>query len=117
MLTTVFIKRHMQSGSEKEFFALIKDLRFNAMGHEGYISGETLVSTTNPQELMVISRWQSREDWASWKESEARKSIDRDLEKLQTQPTEYRSFVHRKFRLNVQKGFPETEDKIALAGS
>jgi heme-degrading monooxygenase HmoA len=111
MLTIVFIKRHMQAGAEKEFFALIKKLRSNAMGHDGYISGETLVSTDDPQELLVISRWQSREDWAAWKESDARKSIDTSLEKLQTKPTEYKSYVFNKFRLSVQSGFPKTEGK------
>jgi len=117
MLTTVFIKRHMAVGSDKEFLALVKKLRVNAMEHAGYISGETLVSTDDPQELLVISRWQSREDWNDWKESDARKSIDEALGKLQTQPTEYRSFVFSKFRLTVQRGFPKTEEEIAQAGT
>jgi heme-degrading monooxygenase HmoA len=109
MLITVFIKRHMQAGTEKEFFSLIKKLRFNAMGHEGYISGETLVSTDDLLELLVISKWQSREEWAGWKASGERKSIDAALEKPQTKPTEYESYVFKKFRLSVQKGFPEPE--------
>jgi len=117
MLTTVFIKRQMAPGSDKEFLALIKKLRINAMEHAGYISGETLVSTDDPQELLVISRWQSREDWNDWKESDVRKSIDAALEKLQAEPTEYRSFVFSKFRLTVQKGFPKTEGEIALTGT
>ncbi len=112
MLITVFIKRHMKAGTEKEFFSLIKKLRFNAMDHEGFISAETMVSTDDPQEFLVISRWQSREDWASWKESEERKSIVATLEKLQTKPTEYESYVFKKFRLSVQKGFPEPEGQV-----
>jgi heme-degrading monooxygenase HmoA len=109
MLITVFIKRHMRKGTEKAFFSLIKKLRFNAMGYEGYISGETMVSTDDPQGLLVISRWQSREDWTGWKESGERKSIDAALEKLQTKPTAYESYVFKKFRLSIQKDFPEPE--------
>ena len=76
MLVKVFIKRNIKEGKEKEVFALIKKLRFKAMNQEGYISGENLVSTNDPQELMVVSTWQSIENWTKWKESDERKNID-----------------------------------------
>ena len=107
MLVKVFIKRNIKEGKEKEVFALIKKLRFKAMNQEGYISGENLVSTNDPQELMVVSTWQSIENWTKWKESDERKNIDAQLEELQSAPTAYESFVFSKYRISVQTGFSD----------
>ncbi len=104
MLVKIFIRRHIKEGKDKEVFALLKKLRFNAMNYAGYISGETLISTEDHQEIMVISTWHSMEKWASWKESEGRKVLDAQLEELQEEPTEYEPYVFSKYRLSVQTG-------------
>ena len=70
MFVKVFIKRPIKEGEDDQAFSLLKKLRTIAMDHQGYISGETLVNVENPQELMVISTWQSLEDWERWRESE-----------------------------------------------
>ena len=107
MLVKVFIKRHIKEGKDMEVFAFLKKLRINAMNQDGYISGETLISTNNHQKILVISIWQSLENWIRWKESEERKSIDALLEELQVDPTEYESYVISKYRLSVKEGFPD----------
>jgi heme-degrading monooxygenase HmoA len=109
MLVKIFIRRHIKAGKDKEVFALLKKLRFNAMSHAGYISGETLISTEEPQEIMVISTWHSMEKWSSWKESEGRKALDAQLEELQEEPTEYEPYVFSKYRLSVQTGFQDPD--------
>ncbi|MCP4104054.1 MAG: antibiotic biosynthesis monooxygenase [Desulfobacteraceae bacterium] len=106
MLVKVFIKRQVTEENNAEFIGLLKKLRFKAMDQEGYISSETLVSTEDFKQVMVISTWQSLEDWNTWKESEERKNIDNQLEKLQTEPTAYEAYVFNKYRLSVKEGFP-----------
>jgi heme-degrading monooxygenase HmoA len=107
MKVRVFIRRKFKEGKDMVAFRLLKKIRLNAMEYEGYISGETLVSTNDPQEIMVISTWQNMEDWNSWKESEDRKTIDALLEELQTTPTLYESFVFSKYRLSAKTGFAD----------
>ena len=107
MRVRVFIRRKIEEGKDTEAFRLLKKIRLNAMEYEGYISGETLVRTNDPQEIMVISTWQNMEDWNSWKESEDRKTIDALLEELQTMPTLYESFVISKYRLHAKTGFAD----------
>ncbi len=107
MLVKVFIKRNIKEGKEKEVFALIKKLRFKAMDQEGYISGENLVSTDNPQELMVVSTWQGLENWNKWKKSDGRKNIEVQLEEFQSAPATCESFVFNKHRISVQTGFSD----------
>ncbi len=105
MVVKVFIKRQVREGSAMEAFDLLKKLRSNAMNSQGYISGETLVSTNDQSEIMVVSIWHSIQDWTRWKESAERKTIDAQLEELQVKPTVYEPFVFSKYRLAVMKGF------------
>jgi len=107
MLVKVIIKRHFKEGTETDFLSLLKKMRFAAMNQEGYISGETLVSTDNPQKVIIISSWQSKEDWASWISSDTRTTIDSELQKLQVEPSAYEPYVFHKYRLAVKKGFPK----------
>ena len=112
VLTKVYIKRQIKEGKDKEFFDLLKKLRTEAMHQLGYISGETLINTDNAQVIMVVSSWQSLEDWKSWKDHPARKEIDGLLEELQVKPTAYESFAHSKYRVFVKKGFPRPPSSV-----
>jgi len=99
----VFIKRNSAAAS-------------HSRNQEGYISGETLVSTDDPQEFIVISTWQSLEDWITWRDSKKRREIDSKIKAYQIKPTTYESYVFRKYRISVQKGFPKAEGRFAILG-
>lgn len=107
MIVKVFIRRHLKEGNDREAFALLKKIRLKAMEYEGYISGETLVNTDDPQEIMVISTWQSMDNWNTWKESQDRKNIDALLDALQAAPTSYESFILSKYRLSAKTAFAD----------
>ena len=110
MLVKVFIQRPIQEGKDREAFALLKEMRSIAMNQSGYVTGETLVNTEDPQDMVVISTWQSLEDWEKWRESEERKAINTSLLAIQAEPTSYRTYTFRKYRISVKKGFPEALD-------
>jgi heme-degrading monooxygenase HmoA len=110
MFVKVFIQRPIKEGKDREAFTLLKKLRSNAMNHQGYVTGETLVSTEDPQEMVVVSTWHSLEDWERWKESEDRKAIDALLLEIQAEPTSYRTYTFSKYRLSVKKGLPDALD-------
>lgn len=111
MIVKVLIKRHVEADNERQIFELLKQMRASATKQEGYISGETLVNTKDPQEFIVISTWQSMEDWIGWRDSTERKEIDSKIEAFQIEPTSYDSYVFRKYRISVQKGFPKAEGR------
>ena len=62
----VIIKRTVPPEKEKALLELVTELRMGASGQDGYISGETLRSTTNPNEYIVISVWDSEAFWLAW---------------------------------------------------
>ena len=82
---------------------MLKLMRAKAMDYDGHISGETLISATNPMEVMVVSNWENLECWAEWKKSQSRANIDAKLEGLQEKPTEYEPFVSSKYWLTIKE--------------
>jgi len=48
-------------------------LRSLATVQPGYISGQTMVNVHNPNEMIIISTWASKEDWNNWYGSDIRR--------------------------------------------
>jgi heme-degrading monooxygenase HmoA len=69
----VLIKRRFKEGYFNEINNVIKEVRFGAMDHKGYISSETLWDHEDPFRVVVASNWRSIEHWNNWKNSELRK--------------------------------------------
>ena len=93
MQAKILIKRKFKKGKKNEIIAMLKELRSMAMQQPGYISGETLSSSDQPQTLMVISSWQDMESWQSWRENNTRKTLEQMLSTYQESETEYQEFV------------------------
>ena len=92
-MVKVMIKRHIKEGKVKDVFALLKEQRFKAMNHRGHLKGETLMQYQNPHCLLVISSWQSMENWLAWKESQDRRENEAKMEQFLESPTEYDEYI------------------------
>jgi len=93
MLVKIFIKRRFKTGKVKEINALLRDFRSGAMTQAGYVSGETLVSQEDPQNVLVIGTWQNMESWLAWKGNPRRQEFETMLEMYQEGPTQYEAYV------------------------
>ncbi len=83
MAIDVMIKRKVKPGRQaKELVPLILHLRALANYQPGYISGTTLSNLEHPEECMVISRWESIDDWNRWRQSKQRSEIEQKIEML-----------------------------------
>jgi len=92
MAVKVFIKRQVPEEKAREIIPLVRQMRSLATNHEGYISGETLRNLERPEEFMVISTWQSSQDWKEWIQSEGRKEIQGKIDSILGGETEYQIF-------------------------
>ena len=106
MLVKVIIRRTVAKGKEKEFFETVKQLRFAAMHHQGYISGETLMGARNTRDVVTISKWESLEDWETWQKNNTRNAIEKELEALQETPAQIEPYIFLKFTAAANLGFP-----------
>ena len=92
MLAKVLIKRRFKKGKAKEVLALLNEFRAGAMNRKGYVSGHTLVGADDPQTLLVISTWQSSDDWKKWLQSEERNKVQSKIDALLGGETKYDIF-------------------------
>jgi len=94
MAIDVMIKRRVEQGHQaKELVPLILHLRALATYQPGYISGTTLCNLEYPDECLVVSRWESIDDWNRWRQSKQRSSIERKIEMLTGEKTEYNIYA------------------------
>jgi heme-degrading monooxygenase HmoA len=82
MAIRVMIKRWVPAQKAGDLYALITELRSMASKQPGYISGETMRSATDPEEYLVISTWDSLEDWNNWIASKPRKELQGRIDTL-----------------------------------
>ncbi|MGD9301046.1 MAG: antibiotic biosynthesis monooxygenase [Desulfobacterales bacterium] len=93
MNAKILIKRRFKKGKQKEIAALLRELRSGALNQPGYISGETLTSSDDPQVLMVIGTWRDMDSWNNWKQNNTRQTLEQMLETYQEESTEYQEYT------------------------
>lgn len=92
MSVKILIKRKFKKESLKDAAAMLIKARTNAMGHQGYISTETLVNYDDPQSVLILSMWQNKEDWDRYQDSAARKAHEGKYANLFEGSTEYEMY-------------------------
>jgi heme-degrading monooxygenase HmoA len=92
MAVKVLIKRKVTEDKAREMIPLFKQMRVQANNQPGYISGETMRSLDDPGEFLVISTWESSEDWKNWVNSADRKEVQEKIDELLGGKTEYEIF-------------------------
>lgn len=94
MAIRVLIERRMDPANEPALSSLLMKLRGKAMQAKGYISGETLRSLQDPNEYLVISTWNSLDDWRRWEAKQERREIQGQIDSLLRAPAVERVFVY-----------------------
>lgn len=94
MAIKIIIKRIVSDDKVKYLTPLLKQLRALANNQPGYISGETLKRIDNPSEYLVISTWQSVEDWDRWFSSDERIGVQNKVDIILGKKTEYEIYSY-----------------------
>ena len=94
MAVKVFIKRVVPENKANALKPLLKKLRNLAMSQPGYISGETFKRIDRPGENLVISTWQSMDDWRAWVLGEERAETQEKIDYLLGGKTEFKIYSY-----------------------
>ena len=94
MAVKIFIKRLIPPDMAEQVMPLFQNLRSLAMDQPGYISGETLHSIDSPGEIVVISTWQTVDEWRNWVANKERLKIQDQIDMLLGKNTRYEVYQY-----------------------
>jgi heme-degrading monooxygenase HmoA len=94
MAVKVIIKRIVPQNKAEALKPLLQKLRNLAMQQPGYISGETFKRIDRPGESLVVSTWQSMEDWRAWVMSFDRRGTQEKIDHLLGEKTNYEIYTY-----------------------
>jgi heme-degrading monooxygenase HmoA len=90
----IFIKRSVPAEKAARVIPIFQQLRTQAMSQPGYISGETLQKIDSTAEYIVVSTWQSVDDWQRWATSQARIELQNQIDEALNEETEYEVYKY-----------------------
>lgn len=93
MTVRILIQRRVSEGLGPDLDSLLSELRFLARRFPGYMGGESLRNSDDPEEKLVISTWESLEHWENWVQSPERQELQRQVDELLQEPTWYQIYV------------------------
>ncbi len=95
MAAKILIRRKVSKEKSGEILSLILKLRSLAMEQGGYVSGETLRSAVDPDEYLVISSWNSIDEWRQWKSNPQREELQQKIDAILGDKTTYEEFYYQ----------------------
>ena len=92
MAVKILIKRNVPEDKARKMIPLFREMRSMANQQPGYITGETMRNLKKPDEFLVISTWETSDDWKRWVQSSERQKIQDQIDALLGGKTEYEIF-------------------------
>jgi heme-degrading monooxygenase HmoA len=94
MAVKIFIRRVIAEEKINDLLPLFRRLRNLATNQPGYISGETLKRIDSPGKYLVISTWQSLDDWRKWVLSRERIEVQKEIDARIDEETVYEIYQY-----------------------
>ena len=94
MAVQVIIRRKFIKEKAKEVAPLMVELRSLARAQSGYMSSESLkcIDPIDADEYLIRATWQSDEEWKRWLNSEKRVAIQKRIDAITGENTDYRVY-------------------------
>jgi len=94
MSVRIIIDRRVKKGKESDLAKLLRELRSKAIFSRGYITGEILRALEDPRNYVVITTWQSSDDWEKYEKDPETRKLHARIEKLMVRPTKVKVYMH-----------------------
>ena len=82
MMIRILIERRIAQGLEHYYDGTVKRTISQVGRAPGCIAGESLKDTQDPSRRIIMSKWESVEDWQNWLHSLERKNVVSELAPL-----------------------------------
>ena len=92
MAVKILIRRKVPENKARQMIPLFREMRTLANEQPGYITGETMRNLEKPDEFLVISTWETSDNWKQWEQSDERQQIQSKIDALLGGKTDYEIF-------------------------
>lgn len=82
MSVMVTIKRVFRMDQTEKLVPLLKKLRQQSAKQKGFISRTTYSKTNDPGELIVITYWETADDWIRWQNNKKAKELQWSIDAI-----------------------------------
>jgi heme oxygenase (mycobilin-producing) len=117
MAVKIVISRHYSKDNLTILSSLLSQLATLAEEHEGYISGEYLQSDDDEEHHLIISTWNSLEDWKEFSRLEQVKRLHLLIDTYLGVTTSHSLYVTENFESAANTNVTENIKLEALASS
>ena len=97
MAVTILSKRLFKIDQKENLIPLFKELRDLAKKQNGFISRGTFSSFTDPGEYIVISEWETVDDWRNWMDKKETRKIQGKIDSLLGEKTFFDVYLPEEF--------------------
>ncbi|MDD9304055.1 MAG: antibiotic biosynthesis monooxygenase [Desulfobacter sp.] len=94
MAVTVLIRRRVTAGKGELLEKLYQELVALAVTQKGYLGAETMKRADQPDEYLIISKWECVEDWSRWLISDTRRAYQEQIDALTGAKTKFEIYEH-----------------------
>jgi heme-degrading monooxygenase HmoA len=92
-MVKVLMERTIRGQNVSHIVRLLRHLRIMAMQQPGYITGETLHGVDDPNFYLVISTWESLEQWQRWANNPERQKLASEIDSYLESPTRMKVLI------------------------
>lgn len=85
----VISRRVFRISQKEKLVSLLQSLKKNAEKAKGFISRSTYSSLNDPGEYIVISEWETADDWIAWMDKKKVKNMQWDIDSILGEKTFY----------------------------
>lgn len=93
-MVKILLERTIKGKQVGKIVQLLRQLRVMAMQQPGYIGGETLHAIDDPNHYLVISTWETLENWQAWYDNPERQKLQAEVDSYLESPTKMRTFTY-----------------------
>ena len=93
-MVKILLERSIKGKHVGKIVQLLRQLRVMAMQQPGYVGGETLHAFDDPNYHLVISTWESLDQWQAWFNNPERQKMQAEIDGYLESPTVMRVFTY-----------------------
>lgn len=95
MAVKILIYRRISKEQEPVVRPFLKQMRQHALETKGYISGESLISSDDLEEHLIISSWESLDYWEAFLDKEGAKEVRYQIDQVLGRESIYKVYYMR----------------------